>query len=52
MSEKTNQQVAALVKSIETRSQVEKMAIFALVIAALVMGYLSLVSDPVKAVLV
>lgn len=49
MSEKVNQQVAALVRSIESRAQVEKIAIFALVIAALVMGYLSLVSDPLKA---
>jgi MSHA biogenesis protein MshJ len=49
MSEKVNQQVAALVKSIESRAQVEKIAIFALVIAALVMGYLSLVYDPLKA---
>ncbi|MFT7472141.1 MAG: MSHA biogenesis protein MshJ [Kiritimatiellia bacterium] len=49
MSEKMNQQVAALVKSIESRSQVEKIAIFALAVAALVMGYLSLVSDPLKA---
>lgn len=49
MSEKMNQQIAGLVKSIEARAQSEKIAIFALVIAALVMAYLSLVSDPLKA---
>jgi len=49
MSENMNQQVAALVKSLESRTQTEKLAIFALVIAALVMAYLSLLSDPLKA---
>ena len=49
MSEKMNQQIAALVKSIESRAQTEKIAILALMIAGLVMGYLSLVSDPLKA---
>ena len=49
MNKKTNQQVAALVKSIESRARAEKIAILVLVIAALVMGYLSLVSDPLKA---
>jgi len=44
-----NQQVAAIVKSIESRAQAEKIAIFALVLAALVMAYLSLLSDPLKA---
>ncbi|MFT4816522.1 MAG: MSHA biogenesis protein MshJ [Pseudohongiellaceae bacterium] len=49
MSGKVNQQITVFVKSIESRTQAEKMAIFTLVLAALVMGYLSFVSDPVKA---
>ncbi len=49
MSKPVNQQVEALVKSIESRAQIEKVAILAIAIAALVMAYLSLVSDPLRA---
>lgn len=49
MSKTVNQQIAALAKSIESRAQIEKIAILAIAIAVLVMAYLSLVSDPLKA---
>lgn len=48
MSKSANQQIDALVKSIESRAQVEKVAILAIALAALVMMYLTFVSDPIK----
>lgn len=49
MNEQLKQKLAAATKSFESRQQSEKVAIIVVLIAALVLGYLSLVLDPLRA---
>lgn len=49
MNEQLKQRLAAAIKSFESRQQSEKIAIIVVLIAVLVLGYLSLVLDPLRA---
>lgn len=49
MNSKLTQQLESLIKSVEARAQTEKIALLLLLLAGLVMGYLTFVSDPLKA---
>ncbi len=49
MNENLSKQLDAVIKNIESRSVAEKLAVFLLVLTGLVLGYLSLLSDPLQA---
>ena len=49
MNEKLKKQLDLLVKNIESRQQIEKILVLSLLVAGLVLTYLSLFFDPIRA---
>ena len=49
MNEQLKKQLELLIKNIDSRKQSEKILILGLLIAGLIMGYLTLVFDPKRA---